>query len=43
MQFGCSLLVRGRHTTQDNLLTMAKQAGAWEFDSLWAEVRPAVA
>lgn len=36
MKFGCSLIVRGRHATQENLLTMAKQAEAWGFDSLWA-------
>jgi probable F420-dependent oxidoreductase len=36
MKFGCSLIVRGRHATQGNLLTMAKQAEAWGFDSLWA-------
>ena len=36
MKFGCSLIVRGRHATQDNILTLAKQAEAWGFDSLWA-------
>lgn len=36
MKFGCSLIVRGRHATQENLRTMAKQAEAWGFDSLWA-------
>ena len=43
MKSGCSLLVRGRQATQDHLLAMARQAEAWECDSLWAEVRPAVA
>jgi probable F420-dependent oxidoreductase len=36
MKFGCSLIVRGKHATRENLRTMAKQAEAWEFDSLWA-------
>jgi len=36
MKSGCSLIVRGKHTTQDNLRTMAKQAETWGFDSLWA-------
>jgi alkanesulfonate monooxygenase SsuD/methylene tetrahydromethanopterin reductase-like flavin-dependent oxidoreductase (luciferase family) len=36
MKFGCSLIVRGRHATQDNILTLAKQAEAWGLDSLWA-------
>jgi probable F420-dependent oxidoreductase len=36
MKFGCSLIVRGIHATQENLRTMAKQAEAWGFDSLWA-------
>jgi probable F420-dependent oxidoreductase len=36
MKFGCSLIVRGKHATQENLLTLAKQAEAWGFDSLWA-------
>jgi probable F420-dependent oxidoreductase len=35
MKFGCSLIVRGRHATQGNLRTMAKQAEAWGFHSLW--------
>ena len=36
MKFGCSLIVRGQHATQENILTLAKQAEAWGFDSLWA-------
>jgi len=36
MKFGCSLIVRGKHTTQDHLRTMAKQAETWGCDSLWA-------
>jgi probable F420-dependent oxidoreductase len=36
MKFGCSLIVRGKHATQENLRTMAKQAETWGFDSLWA-------
>jgi probable F420-dependent oxidoreductase len=36
MKFGCSLIVRGRHATRENILTLAKQAEAWGFDSLWA-------
>jgi probable F420-dependent oxidoreductase len=36
MKFGCSLIVRGLHATQENLRTLAKQAEAWDFDSLWA-------
>jgi hypothetical protein len=36
MKFGCALIVRGKHATQENLLTLAKQAEAWGFDSLWA-------
>ena len=36
MNSGCSLIVRGKHTTQDHLRTMAKQAETWGFDSLWA-------
>jgi len=36
MKSGCSLIVRGKHTTQENLRTMAKQAETWGFDSLWA-------
>ena len=36
MKFGCSLIVRGKHATQENLRTMARQAEAWGFDSLWA-------
>jgi probable F420-dependent oxidoreductase len=36
MKFGCSLIVRGKHATQENLRTMAQQAEAWGFDSLWA-------
>jgi probable F420-dependent oxidoreductase len=30
------MIVRGQHATQDNILTLAKQAEAWGFDSLWA-------
>ena len=36
MKSGCSLIVRGEYTTQENLRTMAKQAETWGFDSLWA-------
>jgi probable F420-dependent oxidoreductase len=36
MKFGCSLIVRGQHATPENILTLAKQAETWEFDSLWA-------
>jgi probable F420-dependent oxidoreductase len=36
MKFGCSLIVRGPHATQENILTLAKQAETWGFDSLWA-------
>lgn len=36
MKFGCSLLVRGDHATQENIRTLATQAEAWGFDSLWA-------
>ncbi|MBI3325198.1 MAG: LLM class F420-dependent oxidoreductase [Nitrospinae bacterium] len=36
MKVGCSLIVRGDDATQPNLLSMAKHAEAWGFDSLWA-------
>lgn len=36
MRFGCALIVRGQHATRENLLTLARQAEAWGFDSLWA-------
>ena len=36
MKFGCSLIVRGQHATPENILTLAKQAETWGFDSLWA-------
>jgi hypothetical protein len=36
MKSGCSLIVRSKHTTQENLRTMAKQAETWVFDFLWA-------
>ena len=36
MKFGCSLIVRDKHTTQESLRTIAKQVATWGFDSLWA-------
>ena len=36
MKFGCSLLVRGNQATQENIRTLALQAEAWGYDSVWA-------
>jgi probable F420-dependent oxidoreductase len=36
MKFGCSLIVRGLHATQENIRAVALNAEAWGFDSLWA-------
>jgi probable F420-dependent oxidoreductase len=36
MKVGVSLIVRGSDATQQNLTSMAQQAEAWGFDSVWA-------
>ncbi len=36
MKFGCSLIVRGHHATQENIRTLATRAEAWGYDSVWA-------
>ncbi len=35
MKFGCSLIVRGKHATQENIRALASNAEAWGFDSVW--------
>jgi alkanesulfonate monooxygenase SsuD/methylene tetrahydromethanopterin reductase-like flavin-dependent oxidoreductase (luciferase family) len=39
MQVGVSLIVRGNDAMQQNLATMATEAEAWGFDSVWASDR----